>query len=204
MACYHQFMPRRSNRRELIIEVATKRFLISGYDVVTVDELCALTTSTKGSFYHFFTNKESLAVDVVNEVWRQTQSQLEDIFSSPAPPSEKLGREISRVASNYQRFENRRYFVGCPVGTLATGLRGKSPRLTRRLNFALTHMHQFYQDAFAEGLESGDLIADVPASDLAARFQISLQGLTALGKAYSGNTRVKEMGIQLQRALIGE
>ncbi|MBT4161600.1 MAG: TetR/AcrR family transcriptional regulator [Gammaproteobacteria bacterium] len=195
-------MPRRSNRRELIIDVATQRFLISGYDVVTVDELCELTNSTKGSFYHFFTNKESLAVDVVNEVWRQTQLQLDEIFSTEASPVEQLANEISRVASHFQRFEGRRYFVGCQVGTLAVGLRGKSPKMTRRLNFALTHMRQFYHRAFAEGLESGELISKLPAADLADRFQISLQGLTALGKTYSSSSiKIKGMANQLQRAL---
>lgn len=186
-------MPRKSNRRELIINIAMTRFLISGYDVVTVDELCELSSSTKGSFYHFFPNKEALAVDVVNHVWHLSQSDMEEIFSSDAPADEKLVREIERVASGYLRFDGKRYYIGCPIGTLAVSLRGKSQKLTRRLNFALNHMRQFYMDAFESGLSRGEIRSNKSASDLADQFQISLQGLSTLGKAHPGNTKVREL-----------
>jgi TetR/AcrR family transcriptional regulator, transcriptional repressor for nem operon len=84
-------MPRILHRRQLIIDIAATRFLISGYDLVTVDELCFLSASTKGSFYHFFPNKEALAVDVTNHVWFQVQHNLEAIFSANHPPQIKLG-----------------------------------------------------------------------------------------------------------------
>ncbi|MBL6688907.1 MAG: TetR/AcrR family transcriptional regulator [Pseudomonadales bacterium] len=185
-------MPRKSNRRELIINIAMTRFLISGY-VVTVDELCELSSSTKGSFYHFFPNKEALAVDVVNHVWHLCQSDMEDIFTSSIPANEKLAREIERIASGYLRFDGKRYYIGCPIGTLAVSLRGKSQKLTRRLNFALNHMRQFYVDAFETGLARGEIRSSDSAADLADRFQISLHGLSTLGKAHSSNTRVREL-----------
>jgi len=169
------------------------RFLISGYDVVTVDELCELSSSTKGSFYHFFPNKEALAVDVVNHVWHLCQSDMEDIFTSSIPANEKLTEEIERIANGYLRFDGKRYYIGCPIGTLAVSLRGKSQKLTRRLNFALNHMRQFYLDAYETGLARGEIRSDDSASDLADRFQVSLQGLSTLGKAHSSNTRAKEL-----------
>ncbi|MBO6556283.1 MAG: TetR/AcrR family transcriptional regulator [Pseudomonadales bacterium] len=186
-------MPRNSNRRELIINIAQTRFLISGYDAVTVDELCNLSSSTKGSFYHFFPNKEALAVDVINHVWQLSQSEMELIFTSDASADEKLVREIERVANGYLRFDGKRYYIGCPIGTLAVSLRGKGQKLTRRLNFALNHMRQFYMNAFESGLSRGQLRSNKNASDLADQFQISLQGLSTLGKAHPGNAKVQEL-----------
>ena len=190
-------MPRKSNRRELIIDIATTRFLISGYDIVTVDELCELSSSTKGSFYHFFTNKESLAVDVVNHVWFQSQQELEAIFSAKLPVREKLAREIERIAQGYIRYDGKRYFIGCPIGTLGVSLRGKSPRLSRRLNFALTHMRQFYLDTFEAGLKDGTFSGDRTAAALADEFLMKLQGLSTLGKAYTNHSRVRELADDL-------
>lgn len=195
-------MPRKSNRRELIINTAKSRFLVSGYDVVTVDALCELTTSTKGSFYHFFENKEALAVDVVNHVWHVTETALEDNFSSDTGPRKQLSAEIERIASSYLRSEGKRYFIGCPVGTLAVSLRGKSLKLTRRLNFALTHMRQFYLNTFEQGLSSGEIQSTLSAADLADQFQIGLQGLSTLGKAQPGSRKVREMAELLQKTLI--
>jgi TetR/AcrR family transcriptional repressor of nem operon len=194
-------MPRVSNRREIIIDVATHRFLISGYDVVTVDEICDLTQSTKGSFYHFFANKESLAIDVINHVWHQTEAQLEEIFHANENTMVRLSAEIERVSSNYARFDGRRYFVGCPIGTLAVALRGRGPRLTRRLNFALTHMRQFYTEAFAEGIDNDEIILQDSAEEMADRFMIGLQGLTSLGKASSSAARIREMSRHLLAGL---
>lgn len=189
-------MPRKSNRRELIIDIATTRFLISGYDVVTVDELCELSSSTKGSFYHFFPNKESLAVDVVNHVWHKTQLEMDEIFKSPGTAQEKLTLEIERIAGGYLRYDGKRYFIGCPVGTLAVSLRGKSPRLTRRLNFALNHIRQYYQDAFES--TSGDGVSSAEHADL---WFMKLQGLSTLGKASGNQARIRELADTLTGSL---
>lgn len=195
-------MPRKSNRRELIINIATTRFLISGYDVVTVDEICELSSSTKGSFYHFFSTKESLAVDVVNHVWDQTQTDMSAIFSQDQSTQIKLINEIERVSAGYLRFDGKRYFIGCPIGTLAVSLRGKSLKITRRLNFALTHMRQFYQDAYETGLSQGEIQSTDSAGNLADRLQMGLQGLSVLGKAYSSTNKIRAMADQL-KATIG-
>ncbi|MDA0273179.1 MAG: TetR/AcrR family transcriptional regulator [Proteobacteria bacterium] len=194
-------MARKSNRRELIIDTATSRFLVSGYDVVTVDELCGLTSSTKGSFYHFFENKEALAIDVVNHVWNLAETALEDNFSSDIGPRKQLSAEIERIASSYIRSEGKRYFIGCPIGTLAVSLRGKSLKLTRRLTFALTHMRQFYLDAFERGLDGGDIQSTLSAADLADQLLVGLQGMSTLGKAQPGSRKVREVAALLQKTL---
>ncbi len=192
-------MPRKSNRRELLINIATTRFLISGYDVVTVDELCELSSSTKGSFYHFFTNKEALAVDVVNQVWHETESAMEEIFHSEQSVKKQLSLEIDRIASGYIRYDGKRHYIGCPVGTLAVSLRGKSMKLTRRLNFAMTHMLQFYVDAYKQGIRNGEFSGD--ASTMAHRFQLMTQGLSTMGKAQSGGSLVKDLADNLKKSL---
>lgn len=191
-------MPRKSNRRELIINTAMQRFLISGYDAATVDELCGLTSSTKGSFYHFFENKEALAVEVVNQVWHQTRAEMQSIFDSDQPAATKLSLEINRIASCYLRSDGKRFFIGCPVGSLAVNLRGRSPKLTRRLNFAMTHMRQYYVGAFAALQDSRDNRMDPDV--LADRFQISLQGLSTMGKALQNHSKVSQLASALQAA----
>ena len=194
-------MPRQSNRRELLINIATMRFLISGYDIVTVDELCELSSSTKGSFYHFFANKESLAVDVVNHVWYETQALLVENFSSDESPKVKLAAEVDRIATSYLRYDGKRYFIGCPIGALALSLRGKSLKLTRRLNFALNHIHQYYQDAYAQGLADGSIKKSANASQLADLLLINLQGLSTLGKAFSNPGKIRDLSASVRTTI---
>ncbi len=186
-------MPRQSNRRENIIDIATTRFLINGYDNVTVDELCKISESTKGSFYHFFENKEALAIDVVNHVWNDTEYELGVVFQAEMSPLAQLHAEIDRIAASYRRMDNRRYFIGCPVGTLAVSMRGKSQKITRRLNFALTHMRQFYQQAFEKAVELHLLESDNDPAQRADELMLDVHGLSTLGKAYGNPARIRAL-----------
>ena len=80
-------------------------------------------------------------------------------------------------------------------------MRGKSLKLTRRLNFALTHMRQFYLDAFERGLNGGDIKSTMSAADLADQLLVGLQGMSTLGKAQPGSRKVREVAALLQKTL---
>jgi hypothetical protein len=115
--------------------------------------------------------------------------------------------EVDRIANYHLRFDGKRHYIGCPIGTLGVSLRGKSSKISRRLNFALTHMRQFYQDAFLAALslnessekEKTALIAR--AADLADRFHLSLQGLSTLGKVQGTANAIKQLSTKIQLGL---
>lgn len=54
------------DRRQLIIDAATKSFSLFGYKATTMDQIAKLANVGKGTIYTFFKNKDELFDDIVN------------------------------------------------------------------------------------------------------------------------------------------
>ncbi|MBD3110269.1 TetR/AcrR family transcriptional regulator [Bacillus sp. AGMB 02131] len=55
------------DRKQLIIEAATKSFTIFGYKATTIEQVARLANVGKGTIYTFFTNKEQLFKEIVHK-----------------------------------------------------------------------------------------------------------------------------------------
>lgn len=181
-------MPRDPNRRQTILTAAERLFLRYGYDAVTVDSLCEETGSSKGSFYHFFSSKEDLAIEMVGDVWRQTQSRMAETFAPAVPPLERIREELVHTT----RPGPGKQLTGCPIGALAASL-GRHARVRRRLSFAFNHMRQYYVDAFREAIVSGDLDDHVDAEAMADLMLLTVQGIGVLSRATHSAPRIRRM-----------
>lgn len=56
-----------NNTREHILDVTFKLFLQKSFKEVTLKEIVEATGLSKGAFYHYFTSKEQLFLELVNE-----------------------------------------------------------------------------------------------------------------------------------------
>lgn len=75
-------------KRDLVIETALKLFMDKGYESVSVDDIIAATNTSKGTFYHYFNNKEDIIAEVgerqraIVESWlRRSPSQVQSLES---------------------------------------------------------------------------------------------------------------------------
>lgn len=187
-------MARDPNRRQTIISGATQLFLLHGYDAVTIDEICAFTHSAKGSFYHVFSSKEDLAVQLIDEVWHETQVRMTETFSKEKTPLTRIKDELIHTYSRSHILEGRsKQFTGCPIGTLSVTLAGKSEKIRKRINFAMNHMRHFYVKAFTQALESGDLHSDLDAKQLADLLLATIQGIGIVSRCYNSPIKIRKM-----------
>ncbi len=187
-------MPRDTDRRNTIISGASQLFLLHGYDGVTVDEICALTNSAKGSFYHFFQSKEDLAIQLVDEVWRQTESRMEETFAADKPPLDRIRDELTYIYSDAYILQNRsRQYTGCPIGTLSVTFSDKSPKIRKRVNFALNHIRHFYIQAFVDAQEAGAVSSDQNPAQLADLLFVTVQGVGIVSRSYNSQAKIKRL-----------
>jgi TetR/AcrR family transcriptional regulator, transcriptional repressor for nem operon len=61
--------------RTRLLDAALATIRRKGYHATTVDDLCAATKLSKGSFFHHFKGKEDLALAAVGH-WNQTTGAL--------------------------------------------------------------------------------------------------------------------------------
>ena len=96
---------------------ANSLFHQHGYDVVTVDQICADSNSAKGSFYHFFGSKEDLAIQLLDDLWNEVEAAMEETFRSDKPPLEQIRDELHRVYTSARISRERTGHInGCAIG----------------------------------------------------------------------------------------
>lgn len=70
-----------SNSRDHILNVAFQLFLQKSFKEVTLREIVEKTGMSKGAFYHYFTSKEQLFLELVNNVFASVLDIPYDNFS---------------------------------------------------------------------------------------------------------------------------
>lgn len=69
------------NTREHILNVAFKLFLQKSFKEVTIKEIVEETGLSKGAFYHYFTSKEQLFLELINNVFSSVLDVPYDQFN---------------------------------------------------------------------------------------------------------------------------
>jgi AcrR family transcriptional regulator len=65
------------DRRELIVEAATKSFSLFGYKATTMDQVAKLANVGKGTIYTFFKNKDELFEEIVYSMVKEMKSSAD-------------------------------------------------------------------------------------------------------------------------------
>ncbi len=194
-------MARDPNRRHTIIDGASQLFLRHGYDGVTVDEICTQTHSSKGSFYHFFSSKEDLAIQLIDDTWDATQESLADTFSADKSPMDRIRDELVHAYSRSHTMDGRsRHMTGSPIGTLSVTFGNKSEKIRKRINFAFNHMRHTYRLTFTEAISKGDLDGSRSAAELADLLLVTIQGIGIIGRATNSRAKTRRLVDNLMSA----
>jgi len=69
------------DRRQEILEAATKSFSLFGYKATTMDQVAKLATVGKGTIYTFFSNKEELFHEIVFTMIKEMKAEKDAVIS---------------------------------------------------------------------------------------------------------------------------
>jgi TetR/AcrR family transcriptional repressor of nem operon len=107
-------MPERKRR---LVGAALRLMLRQGYSATTVDQICAEASVTKGSFFHYFENKEA-ACRAAMVAWAGSWQDIVSAahFDRIPDPLDRLDRLFDVMAEAYLRPE---VDAGCMIGTVA-------------------------------------------------------------------------------------
>jgi AcrR family transcriptional regulator len=78
--------PSRSNRKEQILDAATRLFYEQGYAGASMSDLARSVGILKGSLYHHFGSKEDLLVHIFAQATEETVAMMAEIEAMEAPP----------------------------------------------------------------------------------------------------------------------
>lgn len=78
------------DRKQLILEAATKSFTMFGYKATTIEQVAKLANVGKGTIYTFFTNKEQLFREIVQKFIEEMKSVADENISPDKPIHENI------------------------------------------------------------------------------------------------------------------
>ncbi|WP_119153534.1 TetR/AcrR family transcriptional regulator [Caldimonas tepidiphila] len=84
-----------------ILEVATREFAAKGLSGARIDEIAALTRTSKRMIYYYFGSKEGLYIAVLEEAYRRIRSIENQLHLEDLPPEDAL-RKLVAFTFDYQ------------------------------------------------------------------------------------------------------
>jgi len=97
------------DKREKIIEIATKIFSRFGVKKSTMDDIASRIRIGKSTLYHYFKSKEEIFLEVVKKEAKILKSRINQVLKDAKTPQEKF-RAYSKARIQYLR-ELRNYYA---------------------------------------------------------------------------------------------
>lgn len=164
-------MPRlkAAQRREQLIDVATKLFAKTGYEATTTAAIAEAAGVTEPILYRHFKSKQELFVAIVREVSIETLKQWQAMIGTVTDPAEKLRVISAAMPEHFRRLTDQYHVLH---GALATS-RDKKVITVMREHYQ--QIEDFFGKIVADGQKSGSFRKDL--SPKAASWEFIFAGI---------------------------
>lgn len=85
------------DRRQEILEAATKSFTLFGYKATTMEQVSKIANVGKGTIYTFFDNKEELFKEIVLSLIREMKTQADAVIDTRISLMENAQRALAKM-----------------------------------------------------------------------------------------------------------
>ncbi|MBA2874813.1 TetR/AcrR family transcriptional regulator [Thermaerobacillus caldiproteolyticus] len=86
------------DRKQQIIDAATKSFSLFGYKATTMEQVAKLANVGKGTIYTFFKNKEDLLDEIISSLILEIKEAAEQAMDPDRPFFENVHRALYRIS----------------------------------------------------------------------------------------------------------
>ncbi|MEU0036156.1 TetR/AcrR family transcriptional regulator [Streptomyces sp. NPDC006333] len=186
-------MGRTSDAKYKILTAAQLLIEQRGYTALSIAEICRSAGTPKGSFYHFFGSKETLALAVIDEHWAAEQREWNHILSGDAEPLERLRQLFKGTESREQEGQDDCGSVpGCMFGNLSLEMSNQAGAIQGRLQAIFETQVDMVDAVIAEARERGEVtVVDTRA---AARSLVAqLEGQVLFAKLYNNPSQLNTL-----------
>jgi TetR/AcrR family transcriptional repressor of nem operon len=187
-------MGRTSDARDKILTAAQTLIERRGYTALGVAEICTAAGVPKGSFYHFFESKQTLALTVIDEHWIEQRRQWIELLGGDRPPLHRL-RDLFEATETVQRLgqQDNGTVVGCLFGNLALELSNQAEDVQHRLQEIFDAQIDLIEQVVTEARERGDTAATVDPRAAARSIVAQLEGQVLFAKLLNDPGQIEAM-----------
>jgi TetR/AcrR family transcriptional repressor of nem operon len=181
---------RTSDARERILRAGQSLIEQRGYSALGVAEICGEAGVPKGSFYHFFGTKESLALAVIDGHWAAQEQAWAGILSGGQAPLERLRLLFEATEAGLRAGQQGCGTVtGCLFGNLSLELSNHTEAIRVRLQEVFDAQSAMIESVIAEARARGEITAS-DTREAARSVVAQLEGQVLFAKLYNNTGRL--------------
>ncbi|MEP3244436.1 MAG: TetR/AcrR family transcriptional regulator [Sneathiella sp.] len=164
----------RLETRDRLIRKGTEILTEKGFSSTGIEEFLKEAGVPKGSFYHYFPNKDAFGLAVIENYGKYFATKLDkSLLDEDVPPLDRLSNFIADACRGMARYNYKR---GCLIGNLGQEMGA----LDETFRLPLEAVFKDWQGRIAHCLEQAKANQEIPeqlnCEDIAAFFWIGWEG----------------------------
>jgi TetR/AcrR family transcriptional repressor of nem operon len=164
---------------QAVLDKATQRFWMKGYEATSMRDLADGTGVTTPSLYNAFGDKRALYRLVLDRYVRLALTTCAEIFDGERPPVNALERYCDAIIEEALADVLHK---GCFVVNTALEVAPHDPEFRDLVTNVFDRIEKYLRDCIAAGQVDGTIRTKLPASDLARLFLGALLGIRVLAR----------------------
>jgi TetR/AcrR family transcriptional repressor of nem operon len=185
--------------KKKILAAAREIMLTKGYNDTSVDEICKKSGVAKGSFFHYFKDKEALAAEALSCFIQDTGACMTQCCEGEGDPLKRIYRIIDDTIRSAKSPE----FKGCLMGTVLQETARTRPRLREACCNGVEAAYGFLEKEFKAAKAKHALKSSFDPRRMAEFYMSVVQGSFLLAKA-QGSPKVIEDNLKTLKEQIRE
>jgi TetR/AcrR family transcriptional repressor of nem operon len=162
-----------------VLDEATQRFWMKGYEATSMRDLSGGTGVTTPSLYNAFGDKRALYRLVLDRYVRLALTTCAEIFDGAVPPVRALERYFDAIIEEALADALHK---GCFVVNTAIEVAPHDPDFRDLVTNVFDRIEKYLRDCITTGQVDGTIRTNQPAADLARLFLGALLGIRVLAR----------------------
>jgi TetR/AcrR family transcriptional regulator, transcriptional repressor for nem operon len=162
-----------------VLDAATERFWMNGYEATSIRDLAVGTGLTSASLYNAFGDKRALYRLVLDRYVRMALISCADVFDSDAPPVRALEQYFDAIIAEAM---DDGMHKGCLVVNTALEVAPHDADFRIVVTTVFGRIEKHLRVCIAAGQSDGTILTKQPAADLGRLFLGALLGLRVLAR----------------------
>lgn len=169
-----------SDTRQKLLQAAFTEIYRNGFQAASLTQILADTGLTKGALYHYFSDKKTLGLAVVDEMIRPYMTAM--MFDPLAETRQPLATMQSLLAAKAAEDDPQIVALGCPLNNLMQEMSPVDERFRLLLNNIFQDWVAVVSEALTRGKKSGEVRKNVDAAQTAFFIVSALEGCVGMSK----------------------
>lgn len=177
-------MPKNSNTRQKLINSAQKLIYSRSYANVGVQEICNGAGVKKGSFYHFFTSKSDMTLEMLDHFWVLLEHNIFNLLNNPSHSPLQQFDQFFNLLYKFQLNTKQQngVMLGCPFGNLASELSTQDEQIRIKIDSLFKKIETQFSNLLEAAINKNELSADTDVQKSASAIFAYVEGIILVAK----------------------